>query len=308
MLLLVSGQQLLGQNGGTAAAADTTPLFRSGVSNIRVDVQVLDRDGNILTGLAKTDFQLQENGKQQEILYAGRDAEQLNLLLLLDVSGSTKRYIEQMANVARDALRFLKPADKVAIMLFSKGQSVTLDFTDDRNEVARRLRDAGGDDKLGAGTEINSALLAAARYFDDKDPQGRRSILMLTDNLALHYQNPDEPVIDALERANVVVNAMVVGRGQKAEQNVKGRYANPDFTPADVWKISAATSGEAVKAERTGAAFARMVERIRSRYSLHYRMPEGPAGFRRINVEVTPDVRLKNPEVKVYARRGYYPK
>ena len=49
-----------------------------------------------------------------------------------------------------------------------------------------------------------------------------------------------------------------------------------------------------------------MIERIRTRYSIHYNMPNpGVAGFRRIDVELTPSAKLRYPRAEVRARKGY---
>jgi hypothetical protein len=81
---------------------------------------------------------------------------------------------------------------------------------------------------------------------------------------------------------------------------------NPDFTPPDVFTIAEQTGGEAVKADQAGEAFSRMIERIRTRYSIHYNMPNsGVPGYRRITVELTPSAKLRYPRAEVRARKGY---
>ena len=92
-----------------AAQSEQTPTFTSGVSNVRIDVQVT-QDNELVTDLTRADFTVFDEGQQQPITYFGREAEPLSLVLLLDVSGSMKQYIEQVASVARESLRFLRPA------------------------------------------------------------------------------------------------------------------------------------------------------------------------------------------------------
>ena len=48
-----------------------------------------------------------------------------------------------------------------------------------------------------------------------------------------------------------------------------------------LFSISEQTGGEAVKVDAAGQAFSRMIERIRTRYSIHYNMPDSTrAGLR----------------------------
>jgi len=240
-------------------------------------------------------------------VYFGRESEPLSLILLLDVSGSTRQYIEQIASVSRQALRFLRPRDRVAIMVFARESRTHLEWTDDMNKVADELKQGFQDETLGAGTNINDALLAAAKYADETaGPSGRRAVLIVTDNLGLNYKSPDQPVVEALNEAETVLNAIVIGKGQRPETVSGGTYRNPDFTSPDVFRISEETGGEAVKADKAGKAFSTMIERIRTRYSLHYNMPQNAAkGFRRVQVKLTPEARMRYPRAELRHRPGY---
>jgi VWFA-related protein len=229
------------------------------------------------------------------------------LLLLFDVSGSMRKYVEQVANVARQSMRFLRPKDRVAVMVFARDTHVRKDFTDDMTTVVKEIADAAADESVGTATNLNDALLAAADYMEEKSGEtGRKALLVLTDNLGLNYKSPDQPVIEALHASSTVMNAIVVGKGRRPSQIARERETNPDFTAPDVFTISEQTGGEAVKAEAAGEAFDRMIERIRTRYSIHYNMPDSSTpGYRRIDVELTPSAKLRYPRAEVRARKGY---
>jgi VWFA-related protein len=296
------------QEGGKAntKAPESEFTFKSGVSNVRVDVQVLS-GGQPVTDLTRDDFIVYDQDVSQQLLYGGRDGEQLSLLLVLDVSGSMRKYIEQVAAVARQSLRYLWSRDRVGIMVFAKTSRVRRDFTNHHFEVADEIKDAVWDETLGSGTSINDALLDAATYIDSKTSEtGRKSVLIITDNLGLNYKSPDEPVIRALWGCDAVLNAIVVGRLLKPSPPRPGSQVNPDFTPPDVFRIAEETGGEAVTANKAGEAFDRMIERIRTRYVLQYRMPENANGFRNIRVELTPAAKMRYPTAEIRARKGYY--
>jgi VWFA-related protein len=264
--------------------------------------------GNVVKDLTQDDFIVYDEKQQQKILYFGRDAEPVSLVLLLDVSGSMTKLIDQVAGVAREALRFLKPGDKVAVVIFGKGSRVHANFTGDFDEIAKRLHAITPDDELGSGTAINDAILDASKYIrENAGETGRRSILIVTDNLGLNYKSPDSKAIQSLYEADAVLNAMVIGKGDRPPAITPGHYVNPDFTPPDVFHVAEQTGGEAVKAGRAAATFAEMIERIRTRYSLQYHTPENAVtGFRNIRVELAAMAKIKHPKAEVRARKGYY--
>jgi VWFA-related protein len=291
-----------------AQAAEETHTFKSGVSNVRIDVQALD-GGQPLAGLTQADFAVFDEGRRQPLVYFAHGAEPLSLVLLIDVSGSTREYIEQMAQTARQALGFLQPRDRVSVIVFARDQRVHLDWTDSHAEVASAIRSARYDETLGAGTNINEALLAAAKHIEQTaGPVGRRAVLILSDNMGLNYRSPDERVVEAMHEADTVVNGLIVGKGQRQEREVKsGIYRNPDFTDPDIYYIAERTGGEAMKVEKAGRAFQTMIERIRMRYSLHYAVPAGATtgSFRKIEVQLTPEARLRYPKAELRHRPGY---
>jgi VWFA-related protein len=261
-----------------------------------------------VTDLTTADFEVFDENVPQKIVYFGREAEPLHLVLLLDVSGSMRRYIDQVATVARQSLRFLRPKDKVAVMVFARNSKVRLEFTSDLDAVAAEIRDAVWDESLGSGTAINDALGAAAKYVDEAAADtGRRAVLILSDNLGLNYRRPDEEIIRDLNSTNAVLNGIIVGKSEKPEVRPGVTYRDPDFTPPNIFHIAEETGGEAVKANQAGTAFSRMIERIRTRYSIHYNKPPSAVnGFRNVKVELTPSARLRHPGAVVRARRGYY--
>jgi VWFA-related protein len=287
-----------------------TPVFRTGVADVRVVVQVTE-GGQIVKGLTKDDFVVTDDGQAQPVVYFAKESEPLDLLLLLDISGSMRKNIEQMSETARDALRFLSPGDRVAIMTFGVRTHLHFDFNDNHAEVARQLATAVDDqDAVGYGTAINAAVIDAARLLASDASQARRAILIVTDNLGLNYQANDRLTIGHLLNADTVLNAIVIGRGIRPGPDRPGQYENPDYTPADVFKLADETGGEAVTANRASAFFPQMVARIRDSYTLAYHVPAGaqPGQFRHITVELAPAARSLHPKAQVRARSGYYVK
>ena len=283
-------------------------MFSTGVSLVKADVQVTER-GRLIPDLTKDDFVVLDEGKAQEIVHFGRDAEPLWVLLLLDVSGSMRKRVGEMAASSRRALGELTPGDHVGIMLFSRRTRLHQEFTDDLAKVSNEIGSSIREKELGSGTTINESLLAAAEHINrhvDVKP-GRRAILILTDNSGLNYQAPDETVLKALYGADTVLNAIVTGDAKPPAAPKQGRYVNPDFTPSNVFRLARETGGDVLRTNEAGKAFETMMESMHTRYSLHYRAPEStPGTFRKIRVELSPEARQRYRKAEIKARSGYY--
>lgn len=292
-----------------AARAQTqeTATFRTGAALVRVDVQVMN-GGRPVSGLEAGDFVLREEGAERKPDFFGRESEQLEVMVVLDVSGSMGRMLRQMADAARQALAKLAAGDKVGVAFFARRLSVAEELSDDKVLIERVIRDAPMVKDLGAGTSINDSLLALTDWWRLQPPfSGRRAIVILTDNGGVHYQVPDELVVAALSELNIVLNAIVPEDARPPKPPGRpGEAVNPDFTPANIFQLAAQTGGEVMRTSKAGAQFEEMLEHVRTRYTLAITPVRGPSGvFRRIEVELTESTKRKYPRAVIRARAGY---
>jgi VWFA-related protein len=290
------------------AAAPQQTVFRTDVLEVRIDAQVATSKKTI-TGLEASDFVVFDEDVRQEIVRFGRESDPLALVLVLDVSGSMRKYARQMAQTAREALSHLRPGDEVALMVFTRDVELVAEFTTRFSDLERDI-EVGSETPLPAGTAIYSAILAAARYLEThgaKRPDLRRSILILTDNESLNYQIDDQQVMRALFSADAVLNAIVTSKTSRPKPRPIGEYRNPDFTPTDIFRIAEESGGEAYRVERADKVFPILIEHLRTRYSLTFSPPSAPPGmFRKLRVELTPEAKKKHGNPTVRARSGYY--
>lgn len=291
------------------AAQEPAATFRGGVSEVRVDVQVVDGK-KPLTGLQGADFEVFDEDRAQPLVRFGRDTDPLSLVILLDVSGSMKKFAAQVGSAAKSALQHLTPQDRVCVMLFSRSTETVSDFSSKFDEVQREIEVGIEQHALPSGTAIYGALLegaAALREEAKRFPNHRRAIVILTDNSSLNYQITDAQVMEALFEVDAVVNAIVTSSAERPKTYRLGTYRNPDFTPTDIFKIAEETGGEAYRVDRADRAFPILMERLRTRYILAYRAPGGPPHqYRRVKILLSPAAKKRYSGAVVRARSGYY--
>src|ERR1700716_3885261 len=121
--LILTGGSLL-----SVSAWDDELVFKSDVSLIRVDTQVVDRDNRAITGLRATDFVLREEGKVQPIRNFASEDMPVDVMLLLDVSASMRPHVQRIADAFHDALRVLRAEDRMAIMVFDRSSRLRMPF------------------------------------------------------------------------------------------------------------------------------------------------------------------------------------
>lgn len=188
------------------ASTDTPTVFKSDVAMTRVDAQVLDSSGRAITGMQLEDFVLRLDGRIIPIRNFASDNMPLDVLLLLDVSGSMEPHVERMANAAQQALNVLTDKDRVAIMVFDTYTRVRLPFRSSHSEVTSALNHLLRSERFNGGTFITRAMLDAAAYLQKNARQdARRAIVILTDDQTQDSEN--EPRVEsALDRANAMLS------------------------------------------------------------------------------------------------------
>ena len=190
----------------TFAYADDPVVFKSDVALTRVDAQVVDQDGRAITGLQANDFVLRVNGKPLPIHNFASEDMPIDILLLLDVSGSMEPHVQRIASAAQQALNVLAEKDRVAIMVFDTYTRVKLPFRTSHDDVTRELNHLLRSESFHGGTRITRALLDAANYMQrEARPEARRAIVILTDD-ETQDQEDELRVETALTHANTVLS------------------------------------------------------------------------------------------------------
>src|ERR1700730_17128606 len=153
-------------------------VIRVSVELVQVDVQVLEKKtGRPVGSLTKEDFQLYDDGVQQNIAELSRDQLPLSVVLLFDLTESVRPVLKPLAEGSLEALKHLKPEDEVAVMVYAASAQLLQDFTTDREQAVAAIEKAS-DMESGEAAFFNEAIFqASAQLGKAKNPKSRRTII-----------------------------------------------------------------------------------------------------------------------------------
>src|SRR5579864_6308148 len=192
-----------------ASPADDDVVFRSDVSLVRVDAQVVDSGNRAIGLLTVDDFVLREEGKVVPIRNFASEEMPVDVLFLLDVSASMRPHVQRIADASGQALTVLGKDDRMAIMVFDRYTRVRLAFNSSRQEVRRGFDNLLRQEGFNGGTDITRAMLDAAAYIGREGRRdARRAIVILTDDQT-ELNRDDQGVGRALARADAVMCALI---------------------------------------------------------------------------------------------------
>ncbi len=326
---------------GRVLAAENDIVFRSDVSLVRVDAQVVDRGNRTITGLRAEDFVLREEGRPQEIRNFTSENMPVDVVLLLDVSGSMRPHVERVASAAHQALQVLGKDDRVAIMVFDRSTRLRLPFRNSRQDVERGLEAMLNQETFDGGTDITRGLLDAANYLAREGRrEARRAIVILTDDQTERDRN-EAAVSRALTNADAVLSLLLAPDAMQQRRQFPGRSGGgwpggnsggplggiifgrrgpygggPGSSGPVMTRSRTQSAGTAEIARQSGgdslqvddaSALETTLARIRQRYALHFYLPAGvkPGQERSIEVELAQAARTRYPGAEVRFRRVY---
>jgi VWFA-related protein len=284
------------------ACGQSPPTFTAGVSLVHVDAGVTGADERVVTGLSQNDFRIFDEGQARDITGFLAEEQPLDVILLFDVSGSMRIQVASIARAAHEAFHELRGGDRVAVMTFTSTATLASPFTTNFESIENDIRGIL-DHRFRGNTQIREGIYEAADYFIGSErSQRRRAILVITDNIGGHKRS-EAAVVSNLWEADAVLSGIVVPP-RKPLGAVIVPFSEKMFAGID--GIAQKTGGDALRSGTPGAGFSQMMHRIRSRYSLYYRMPDGrPGSVRSIHVELASDAKARFPGAHVSARRGY---
>ncbi len=289
-----------------------------------IPVTVRDREGNRVDDLNPKEFMIFDNGKRQEIAGFNRERTPVNVLFLLDASGSVFSYMRFIREAATKFAAELRPVDKVCVMQFADSVELLQDWipADNSSAIKRALNWRY---KPGLTTSFYDGVYLAAKD-RMRGVSGRKLIILLTDGIdspQKRHSNREEAV-NALrnsEAALYVISLTAILRHQVDDRvgTTKKAQVLRGADPRDVERIQQlindSEDGLNQMAEVTGGrmflpledddlkvSLAAISEELRSQYIITYRPNPAPkaAEWRQIKVLVG------SGGYEVQARDGYH--
>ena len=190
--------------------------FSTEVKVVNLLATVRGPHGEIVADLAKDDFQVAENGRQQEIRYFSKETDlPLTIGLMVDTSMSQRKVlVEERSASFRFLDEMLRPKDQVFLIQFDMGVQVRqpltsslkalndiLPYVDTPTEKQLRIQ-------TGGGTLLYDAVVTASQDILQK-ARNRKAMIVLSDGVDIGSEASLAQAIAAAQRADSLIYAIL---------------------------------------------------------------------------------------------------
>jgi Ca-activated chloride channel family protein len=273
---------------------DAQQVFRSGVDLTTFAVTVTDRKGNIVTDLARDDFEVLEDGKGQTAEYFaygdGDTAPPMHLGLMLDASGSMQNDMKLAQGAAIKFLNMLPAAEDITLVDFDTQVRITQYPQRDFARLVERIRQRKAD----GWTALYDAL---GTYLDGADSQnGRKVLVMYTDGGDSRSSMTLSETMTLLKASNVTVYAIGL------VENTGSARTQMQMTLRQLTEITGGQAFFPVAMKDVESAYDKVLAEIKGQYHLGYQSTNAATDGAWRKVEI----RVKREGLKVRARKGYF--
>jgi VWFA-related protein len=309
----------------TANAQDDDPV-RVDSTIVRLNVGVVDQRGRQITTLDKSNFSVFEDGVKQEVSRFDTTNAPFSVVMMLDMSGSTRSFRQNIQMSAARFLDALGPEDRIAVIEFYSKVNLLNDFTTNRMTAAHSISVANGsgDTNLYKGLQLALQKLAG-------EGNRRKAIVVLTDGVDTVMRDDDRQKLtgiddsrvpsalrpEASEALNKILNRadalgvtiypLALPTGDPA------RLADP--TPRQIAMFKAARARLQIIADRTGGTlnainrldemaklYAAVAADLRTLYTIEYQ----PANEKRDGKWRQIKIEVDSPDLISRTRQGYF--
>jgi len=280
------------------------PVIRVDVQLVNITFTVRNKQGGLVGNLTKDDFAVFEDGKPQEVNRFERDTDlPLTIGLLIDVSGSMYNVIGTGRRAAAEFFRkVLRPKDLAFLITFGSQLELMQDLTSSTSLLEKGLNQVEGERPTRVMTQgpvpttprgtrmFDAVYLASDEVL--KNEAGRKVIVLLT---------------DGADQGSVYKAAEALKRTHLADAVIYSFFYYEPMYGSDegaLKRLSGDTGGRVFDVRRGSLdkAFDQLQEEMRSQYAISY----SPANDKKDGAFRRVEIKPKDSNLKVQARRGYY--
>lgn len=294
---------------------DPVETIRIDTDLVNLNISVVNRKASATAGqLGQKDFAVFENGAPQEVSFFASGETPFDLVLLLDLSGSTSDKIGLIRKSSKRFVDAARSADRIAILTFTADIQVVSTFTNDHDALKKGI---DGIEKPSGGTNFWDALRFVLEHVagQSRTENRRSAVVVMTDGVdnALPGVFGDgsatsfEELLKIVQSLDTIVLPIYLDTEKETDKHgtLKDAYALARQQLVMLADESGNAIYQARKVKDLEGVYQQVIRDLSTVYSIGYRPGNRvrDGSWRAVTVQL-----VGHPELAVRAKRGYYGK
>jgi VWFA-related protein len=299
-----------------AAAQTTEPVEET----ITIDTGLVDLNVSVFSRNTKTpvgdlqqkDFVVLENGEPEEISFFASASTPFDLVLLLDLSGSTADKLDLIKKSAKRFVEAARPTDRIGIVTFTNAPQLVSGLTSDRDALFERIKKI---EKPRGGTNFWDALYYVLKAMLGQASR-RSAVIAMTDGVdnALPGVAGDgsavsfEELLEAVRQSDTIVLPVYLDTEREMLKERRATEISYLYARRELAQLAAESGSivyQARKLEDLKGIYEQVIRDLGTVYSIGYRPKntERNGSWRNVTVQL-----VGRPDLAARTKRGYYAK
>jgi VWFA-related protein len=294
-------------------AKSGAPLLNSQADEdvVKVDTSIVTIDATVsgrqVPKLEKSDFKIYEDGVEQDISSFDASDAPFDIVLLLDLSGSTADKLGLIKKTTKHFIEVKRAADRVSIVTFNSSQTIVSPLESDKEKLFDSISKIKG---IGSSKVWDSEKFALDLLKRDSPTGRRKAIVVMTDgidNALFFFGDSGSDILfgDLLEdiRNSQVSFFPIYLKPTGPDNRVAPVIENAQLTMQALADNSGGTFYTTANLDSLNEVYEHVIQDVGSVFSIGYqpKNDKRDGTWRTIKVEIP-----SHPELKVRARTGYY--
>ena len=289
---------------GLVAAQITPPpaVYKAGTDLVALQVSVSDGQRRYVTGLQAENFSVFDEGVAQPISVFATSESPLDLMLLIDASGSMDVRLTFARHAATGLVRDLRSGDRAGLILFDTGALIGHPLSDQHDAVIAAIQRVAPGGATALYDAVYLALHTLSRARRPEDSPRRQALIVLSDGQDNASHIPFEQALDAARTGDVTIFTIMPGlvpadpAAALVDRTLDARVR------FEMRRFAEDTGGRLFVTTDAGLAdvYAQIGGELRAQYWLGYQASGSRPGFHRVSVRVTAP-----PGLLARTRSGY---
>jgi len=280
--------------GGTLLAQQAgVPVFRSGTELVDVYITATDRNGRLVPDLLQEDFQIIDEGHDQEIILFENTIRPITVVVMLDTSASMTPSLDLLLAGAEQFIIRMLPDDRGKVGAFNDKIQILpeSDFTGDRDTLIRELDSL----QFGNPTRLYDAIGASIESL--RGVEGRKVVLVFTDGEDTQHEIGWREVLTMARAEDVMI--YTIGLESDYFNGLRRVRSRPDGRLKTFAEETGGGYFELKDSDELGSTFTRVAQELHSQYVLGFAPDIRDGKLHEL------EVRVKQRGVAARARRTY---